>query len=70
MSTSSDSGTVRETLCKAVDELATQAMLSEGNPQQIAPLLAALNDVAQRHTVGIATVAVRWFLLAACTAWL
>ena len=57
MSTSSDSGTVRETLCKAVDELATQAMLSEGNPQQIAPLLAALSELAGKaESAGLSDV--------------
>lgn len=57
MSTNSDSGTVRETLCKAVDELATQAMLSEGNPQQIAPLLAALSELAGKaESAGLSDV--------------
>ncbi len=57
MSTSSDSGTVRETLCKAVDELATQAMLEEGDPQQIAPLLAALGELAgQAESAGLSDV--------------
>src|ERR1700722_12600585 len=57
MSTSSDSGTVRETLCKAVDELATQAMLAEGDPLQITSLLAALGELAgQAESAGLSEV--------------
>jgi two-component system, chemotaxis family, sensor kinase CheA len=52
MSTSSDS--VRETLSKNLDELATQAMLAEGDLQAIAPLLAALGDLAgQAESAGL-----------------
>jgi two-component system chemotaxis sensor kinase CheA len=54
MSKSSDSGTVRETLSKAVDELATQAMLGDGDQQQIASLLAQLGKLAaQADSAGL-----------------
>src|SRR5579863_104005 len=52
MSTSSDS--VRKNLSKVVDELATQAMLAEGDLQSVAPLLAALGELAgQAEAAGL-----------------
>jgi two-component system, chemotaxis family, sensor kinase CheA len=55
MSTSSDS--VRKNLSKVVDELATQAMLAEGDLNAVAPLLAALGELAgQAELAGLSEI--------------